>query len=701
LRLFDKRQKQFLYLKAKGKCSECGEPLKENWHGDHILPYSKGGDTTIFNGQALCENCNLKKGSKITSSPKLEIIMSKTIQQLVHPEIKEGLRPWQQDFYTQPYNRYLNYHFNEPISDWKAFLSHAGVGAGKTLAGKEAATLFLKDGFQVIVLSPSTDIKREWAMEFKKNNDCNILEKYKFQTNWMHMTYKDGKPYKGISLTYHSLNKNNLNFLINIIKQSKMNVLLICDEVHHLGDTKSWGDAVIELSKHVCFTLSFTGTPFRSDNNPIPNVKYVPKSIGASLFHSNEWELVCDYSYSYAASIKDKICCPIQFHKLSMIEINGVMHNKPLKATEADKYNSLIQIKENILNPAVKKILDLADTKTNLIRSYASDAAILVVCERIESAINLYKQLPPEDATLVVSNSIDNEDAAKKIIEFKTSKKKWLISVNMISEGVNIPRIRTIVYLSAKTTPLFFTQVTGRGVRNFNKNLVDSKGFPIYDLCYFLMFDYEPLNVIADNITADIKHMIGEDIFSNMIENSSREYVQLPPSIYTDFNAHDVKYTEDGITTNEDGITENEVEQAAKVFGVPLDQARHILIESLKITGNDSNKTNKKPITYASSVVATMNLNNLTYPEQAEKVKSLLRTRIARLAFLRNPLVSKYDGRIGIAIATIRNQINKETGCMDGVSDVHDVDILKTQLELVNRYIREIEVLNDSLDVNR
>lgn len=53
-----------LYWLAQGKCQNCGKPLPENWHGDHIKPWSEGGSTDVANGQALCPECNLIKGSK-------------------------------------------------------------------------------------------------------------------------------------------------------------------------------------------------------------------------------------------------------------------------------------------------------------------------------------------------------------------------------------------------------------------------------------------------------------------------------------------------------------------------------------------------------------------------------------------------------------------------------------------------------------
>lgn len=47
------------------KCTICKTVLKNNFHGDHVFPFSKGGKTIIKNGQALCSKCNKKKGNKI------------------------------------------------------------------------------------------------------------------------------------------------------------------------------------------------------------------------------------------------------------------------------------------------------------------------------------------------------------------------------------------------------------------------------------------------------------------------------------------------------------------------------------------------------------------------------------------------------------------------------------------------------------
>ena len=52
-----------VWNRDKGRCVYCGST--ENLHFDHIIPFSKGGDTSIENLQLLCRKCNLEKSNKI------------------------------------------------------------------------------------------------------------------------------------------------------------------------------------------------------------------------------------------------------------------------------------------------------------------------------------------------------------------------------------------------------------------------------------------------------------------------------------------------------------------------------------------------------------------------------------------------------------------------------------------------------------
>ena len=67
---FTDNEKRTLYERQGGICPMCvAEGISKRWaieemHADHITPWSKGGHTTLDNGQMLCRDHNLAKGSK-------------------------------------------------------------------------------------------------------------------------------------------------------------------------------------------------------------------------------------------------------------------------------------------------------------------------------------------------------------------------------------------------------------------------------------------------------------------------------------------------------------------------------------------------------------------------------------------------------------------------------------------------------------
>lgn len=63
--LRSKRLRYMLWKAADGKCQRCECDLDpENWHADHIEPYSKTKRTNVHEMQALCPRCNLTKGQR-------------------------------------------------------------------------------------------------------------------------------------------------------------------------------------------------------------------------------------------------------------------------------------------------------------------------------------------------------------------------------------------------------------------------------------------------------------------------------------------------------------------------------------------------------------------------------------------------------------------------------------------------------------
>ena len=65
LRVFDEKTKREVYEKQDGKCTMCGEEFSyEEMHGDHIVPFSKGGLTVPENCMMLCAKDNWAKSNR-------------------------------------------------------------------------------------------------------------------------------------------------------------------------------------------------------------------------------------------------------------------------------------------------------------------------------------------------------------------------------------------------------------------------------------------------------------------------------------------------------------------------------------------------------------------------------------------------------------------------------------------------------------
>jgi hypothetical protein len=69
-RAFTHAQRQVIWLRDGKTCqvrTHCDgiECDWDNWHADHRTPWSKGGATTVENGQVCCPSCNLAKGANL------------------------------------------------------------------------------------------------------------------------------------------------------------------------------------------------------------------------------------------------------------------------------------------------------------------------------------------------------------------------------------------------------------------------------------------------------------------------------------------------------------------------------------------------------------------------------------------------------------------------------------------------------------
>ncbi len=127
---------------------------------------------------------------------------------------------------------------------------------------------------------------------------------------------------------------------------------------------------------------------------------------------------------------------------------------------------SIIPYKEIIENESViKYVISSAIKKLASIRVTNSNAAGLIVASSVEHARNiatLMKSNFNEDSVVVTYR----ENEPTSIIQhFRYAQSKWIISVGMISEGTNIPRLQVCCHLTNIKTEMHFRQILGRILR--------------------------------------------------------------------------------------------------------------------------------------------------------------------------------------------------------------------------------------------
>lgn len=607
-RFFNDNEKKKLFLKAGGLCEICKCLLTKGWHADHIIPFSLGGQTVLKNGQALCSKCNLSKSNK----------MKKEIQ----------LREWQQKFYKLPKEAHQKYLEN-PTKN-KHFLLSAGVGSGKTIASIYAAIEF--DDFNYLIVSPSQNVRDKWAKEFKIHAGIEIDHDYTFK-------YHFQPHYNGISITYQSLSQDNIDFLIRskIINEK---TLLILDEIHHAGEdeNKSWGPAINRIGDAVGFVLTLTGTPTRSDNFRIPFCTY--EENGNSMTYT----LKPDFIYDYADSVRDKVCCPISF---TVIDVLSEKTKEGYIDRENKDHNSAyvnIFDQDEFISSAFK----MADKTLNEYREgFMDNAAGLVVCHTQEQAKRLHS-LFTEDSVVITSDENTSKD-----IEFfsKKSNKKWVFAVKMISEGVDIPRLRVILFWSRVETMLYFTQVAGRAVRN-RKDISGQ-----IDTCRFFLPNILPLVENSKFIERQIQHIV--DIqkveYKERKERGDFQKIDLFDSVPVDVFAGDSVQINMGI------VFPKEVTDGLAYIPIGLRGTVERYIAE--------NKAKEISLEMSSEI------SPLTRTEQLKDIKSKISKMVFKYANLNDEEVSK-----------VHWTLNNESGIYNQ-TECEDLDALKLKLKLITKLL--------------
>ena len=335
------------------------------------------------------------------------------------------------------------------------FLLVATPGAGKTTYALTVAAELLarREVAFLTIVTPTEHLKHQWAAAAARFGIA-------IDSAYRNAQGRAGADFAGVAVTYAQVAAHPA---LHRQRTENRRTLVIFDEIHHAGDALSWGDAVKEAFDPARRRLALTGTPFRSDANPIPFVTYLDEPGGGKRSAS-------DYVYGYGPALEDGVVRPVIF-----LAYSGEMRWRTRAGDEITATLGTPMTKDQIaqawrtaLDPAgewVSRVLEAADKRLTEVRRGMPDAGGLVIAGDHEDArayAALLRGLTGKRPVVVLS---DDKTASRKISAFASSGDRWMVAVRMVSEGVDIPRLAVGVYATSVSTALFFAQAVGRFVR--------------------------------------------------------------------------------------------------------------------------------------------------------------------------------------------------------------------------------------------
>ena len=392
----------------------------------------------------------------------------------------QHLRVWQREAFDL-------YQRTQP----RDFLTVATPGAGKTTFALTIAADLMARGVidRLVVVTPTDHLKTQWALAAQGIGlpiDPALAVQGRLAGDFV-----------GFAVTYAGLAVDPNAFHVRIASRR---TLVILDEVHHAGDAMAWGDAVDEACDPAVRRILLTGTPFRSDDNPIPFVRYDRADDGTMVSSA-------DYSYGYGPALRDGVVRPVLFMAYS-----GEMQWRTRAGDEVaarlgqplDR-EATAQALRTALDPDgawIRAVLTSAHKRLVEVRRDVPDAGGMVIASSQDSARaygRLLAELTGDEPVVVLS---DEAGASARIAEFSAGMSPWMVAVRMVSEGVDVPRLSVGVYATTTATPLYFAQAVGRFVRARRKGETASIFVP----------SVPRLLALASDLESERDHVIGRPV---------------------------------------------------------------------------------------------------------------------------------------------------------------------------------------------
>jgi superfamily II DNA or RNA helicase len=446
-----------------------------------------------------------------------------------------NLRKWQQQA--------INACLPQFAKGRKLFVIEACTGSGKSLCSATAALKLLEDGKAdlIVVLTPNCGTRVGWKKTFDglrlNGKRVNVTDNSDFPIDanvWV-------STYAGYSKVEEALHNRPVSGIIAII-----------DEFHHPADTAEWGNAVdrlIALCEHGIF---LSGTPWKREGKIA--VLCDQKNVHDENYYQDDGRIRADFVYDYAEDLREprtRGTVPVKFKFWDSFwrSADGKTSelHKDLPSFPCDEWEAIEQWEEWAQkcdkplgrhlhfdldsespgqNETIRRVIDealtlLSKSRGEIERSCRQKNASVMLCvakgmKDARKIAEYIQELRPDYRVSVVVSDDNNgakklEKIARQCKENAADKPDVIVSVGMISEGVDIPQIKVVAYLSAILTVLYFIQVVGRAIRRVpigKDQYADTK--PSDNVAYVVAPAHPKLRYIAHNIEKQVKDACGD-----------------------------------------------------------------------------------------------------------------------------------------------------------------------------------------------
>lgn len=380
------------------------------------------------------------------------------------------LRPWQ----IQAHDKAIRW-LTETAAD-RHFLINAAPGAGKTLATCAIAQTLIthREIDRVVVIAPRTEVVNQWATDFRNVTGRHMNKATGADRDLQSM---------GLDLCATWSAISGLQDAFQAMCRSQR-VLVVCDEHHHAAVAAAWGDGADSAFAEARFVIVLTGTPIRSDGAQSVWLAY--DNQGA-IDHPDEGT----YTLTYGEAVDLGYCRPVTFHRHEgrftvdleggeAVQISGQQPAQlspklariPALQRSLDFYRLACapQFEADGITPLdgayQATMVEWASGKLDDLRHRMPRAGGLVIAPSIEMAEYFAALLErfEGERPIVVHSQMPNAEG--RIAAYRNTDRRWIVSVAMISEGVDIRRLRVLIYLPHALTELAFRQAIGRVVRS-------------------------------------------------------------------------------------------------------------------------------------------------------------------------------------------------------------------------------------------